>query len=104
MNFIFKITKNLVLTKLLKLVFITLQSFQAITVPSMAVSHIMLESYKKYILVTLMVNGKIPTLPKYTSHVIGKYIKVMRLMPLSKMCIIAVQRPHTYKYIILLFL
>lgn len=49
---------------------------QAITVPSMAVSHIMLESYKKYILVTLIVNGKIPTLPKYTSHVVAKYIKV----------------------------
>ncbi len=33
--------------------------FQAITTPSMAVSHIMLESYKKYILVALMLHGKV---------------------------------------------
>jgi COP9 signalosome complex subunit 3 len=47
----------------------------AITTPSMAVSHIMLESYKKYILVALILQGKIPNLPKYTSQVVGRYIK-----------------------------
>lgn len=47
----------------------------AITTPSMAVSHIMLESYKKYILIALILNGKIPNLPKYTSQVVGRYIK-----------------------------
>ncbi|ELT89416.1 hypothetical protein CAPTEDRAFT_130389 [Capitella teleta] len=47
----------------------------AVTTPSMAVSHIMLESYKKYLLVALILHGKIPSLPKYTSHVVVKYIK-----------------------------
>lgn len=47
----------------------------AITTPSMAVSHIMMEAYKKYILVALILHGKIPALPKYTSQVVGKYIK-----------------------------
>ena len=47
----------------------------AITTPSMAVSHIMLEAYKKYILVALIVQGKIPNLPKYTSQVVARYIK-----------------------------
>jgi hypothetical protein len=50
---------------------------QAITTPSMAVSHIMLESYKKFILVALILQGKIPALPKYTSQVVGRYVKVM---------------------------
>jgi len=31
----------------------------ALTTPSFAVSHIMLESYKKYILVSLVLNGKV---------------------------------------------
>ncbi|XP_055937058.1 COP9 signalosome complex subunit 3-like isoform X2 [Argiope bruennichi] len=47
----------------------------AITTPSMAVSHIMLEAYKKYILVSLILYGKIPNLPKFTSHVVGRFIK-----------------------------
>lgn len=47
----------------------------AITTPSLAVSHVMLEAYKKYILVALIVHGKVPNLPKYTSPVVGRYIK-----------------------------
>ncbi|XP_046362327.1 COP9 signalosome complex subunit 3-like isoform X1 [Haliotis rufescens] len=47
----------------------------AVTTPSMAVSHIMMESYKKFILVALIVHGKIPNLPKYTSQVVARYIK-----------------------------
>ncbi|GIY11401.1 COP9 signalosome complex subunit 3 [Caerostris darwini] len=47
----------------------------AITTPSLAVSHIMLEAYKKYILVSLILYGKIPGLPKFTSHVVGRFIK-----------------------------
>ncbi|XP_013420972.1 COP9 signalosome complex subunit 3 [Lingula anatina] len=47
----------------------------AITTPSMAVSHIMLESYKKHLLVALILHGKVPTLPKYTSQVVLRYIK-----------------------------
>ena len=41
----------------------------------MAVSHITLESYKKFILVALIVQGKIPILPKYAPQVVTRYIK-----------------------------
>jgi len=47
----------------------------AVTTPSMAVSHIMLEAYKKFILVALILHGKVPNLPKYTSQVVARYIK-----------------------------
>ncbi|XP_002741557.1 COP9 signalosome complex subunit 3-like, partial [Saccoglossus kowalevskii] len=47
----------------------------AITTPSMAVSHIMLEAYKKFILVSLILHGKILNLPKYTSQVVTRFIK-----------------------------
>ncbi len=47
----------------------------ALTTPSMAVSHIMLESYKKYILIALILHGKVPSLPKYTSQVVNRFIK-----------------------------
>uniref|UniRef100_A0A8C1SHN2 COP9 signalosome subunit 3 n=1 Tax=Cyprinus carpio TaxID=7962 RepID=A0A8C1SHN2_CYPCA len=48
---------------------------QAITTPAMAVSHIMLEAYKKYILVSLILHGKVQQLPKYTSQIVGRFIK-----------------------------
>lgn len=51
-------------------------SSQAITTPAMAVSHIMLEAYKKYILVSLILHGKVQPLPKYTSQIVGRFIKV----------------------------
>ncbi|XP_071815337.1 COP9 signalosome complex subunit 3-like [Apostichopus japonicus] len=47
----------------------------AITTPSMAVSHIVLESYKKFILVSLILHGKLPVFPKYTSPVVSRFIK-----------------------------
>ncbi|CAM1291491.1 COPS3 (predicted), partial [Pycnogonum litorale] len=52
----------------------------AITTPSHAVSHIILEAYKKYILVSLIEHGKFIPLPKYTSQVVTRFIK-----PLSQM-------------------
>lgn len=55
---------------------LTFLSTQAITTPAMAVSHIMLESYKKYILVSLILLGKVQQLPKYTSQIVGRFIKV----------------------------
>ena len=39
--------------------------FQAVTTPCLAVSHIMLESYKKYIVVSLIVHGKVRRLLMY---------------------------------------
>jgi len=50
-----------------------------VTIPTLAVSHIMLEAYKKFLLVTLIVHGDktkdMTSLPKYTSPVINKYVK-----------------------------
>lgn len=47
----------------------------ALTTQSMAVSHIMIESYKKYVLISLIVYGKIMPLPKYTPQVVSRFIR-----------------------------
>ena len=43
-----------------------------LTVPTFAVSHIMMEAYNKYLLVSLIINGDKPkessALPKYTRY------------------------------------
>ncbi|XP_004927872.1 COP9 signalosome complex subunit 3 isoform X1 [Bombyx mandarina] len=46
-----------------------------VTVPAMVVSHIMLEAYKKYILVSLILHGKVLPMPKYTSQVVCRFLK-----------------------------
>uniref|UniRef100_A0A8C6TTB0 COP9 signalosome complex subunit 3 n=1 Tax=Neogobius melanostomus TaxID=47308 RepID=A0A8C6TTB0_9GOBI len=58
---------------------------QAITTPAMAVSHIMLESYKKYILVSLILHGKVQPLPKYTSQIVGRFVKTFLTLSLQDM-------------------
>lgn len=47
----------------------------AISTPAFAMSHIMLESYKKYIMVSLILNGKIVPIPKYSPQVITRFMK-----------------------------
>lgn len=47
----------------------------AISTPALAMSHIMLESYKKYILVSLILHGKQLNVPKYSSQVISRFMK-----------------------------
>lgn len=47
----------------------------AISTPALAMSHIMLESYKKYILVSLILHGKVVPIPKYSSQVIARFMK-----------------------------
>lgn len=47
----------------------------AISMPAVAMSHIMLESYKKYILVSLICEGKLSNAPKYSSQVLTRFIK-----------------------------
>jgi COP9 signalosome complex subunit 3 len=54
----------------------------AVTCPTAAVSHVMLEAYKKYLLVGLLVHGDRPKdsggalgLPKFTSAIVGKFLK-----------------------------
>jgi len=50
----------------------------AVTCPTSAVSHIMLEAYKKYLLVSLLVHGDKPkdavALPKFTSPIVGNFL------------------------------
>ena len=50
-----------------------------VTIPAVAVSHIMLEAYKKFLLVSLIAHGHRPkeatNLPKYTSGIVTKYFK-----------------------------
>lgn len=47
----------------------------ALTTPAHAVSHIMLEAYKKFILVSLLLHGKVQPIPKYSSKVVTRFIK-----------------------------
>ncbi|XP_017136372.1 COP9 signalosome complex subunit 3 isoform X2 [Drosophila miranda] len=47
-----------------------------ITTPAMAMSHIMLEAYKKFLMVSLIVEGNIAFIPKNT-QVIGRFMKPM---------------------------
>lgn len=46
-----------------------------ISTPALAISHIMLESYKKFILTSLIVNGKLPALSKFSPQVVQRFIK-----------------------------
>ena len=50
-----------------------------VTMPAVAVSHIMLEAYKKYLMIWLIIHGDRSqdalTFPKYTSPVVSKYIR-----------------------------
>ncbi|XP_035794286.1 COP9 signalosome complex subunit 3-like [Anopheles albimanus] len=47
----------------------------AVATPALVMSHIMLEAYKKYILVSLILHGKVLPIPKYSSQVISRFIK-----------------------------
>ncbi|KAI9142801.1 hypothetical protein BKA69DRAFT_1123850 [Paraphysoderma sedebokerense] len=47
----------------------------AISAPAQVCSQIQVESYKKYILVSLLVDGKVPQLPKQTSPAVGRVLK-----------------------------
>ncbi|XP_065660616.1 COP9 signalosome complex subunit 3 isoform X2 [Hydra vulgaris] len=65
------------------MIFLALKQFEkamfclqaVVTTPAIPVSHIMLEAFKKYLLLSLLLNGKICNLPKYTSPVISRSIK-----------------------------
>jgi COP9 signalosome complex subunit 3 len=48
---------------------------QVLTVPATCLSHIMIEAYKKLLVISLMSEGKIPVLPKYTSRIVLNQIK-----------------------------
>lgn len=51
----------------------------AISTNAMAMSHIMLESYKKFILISLIVHGKVLSVPKYSSQAPTRYIKSLSM-------------------------
>jgi len=46
-----------------------------VTAPAVVLSAIMVEAYKKYILLSLLVHGKVSALPRYTSSVVQRYHK-----------------------------
>lgn len=46
-----------------------------ICTPAMAVSHIMMEAYKKFIIVSILVDGKVSKLPKCSSMVVSRFIR-----------------------------
>jgi len=48
---------------------------QAVAAPAIVLSSIMVESYKKYILVSLLVHGKLVNLPKYASAIVQRHHK-----------------------------
>jgi len=45
------------------------------TAPAVVLSAIMVEAYKKFVLVSLIVYGQVAAIPKYTSSVVGRHIK-----------------------------
>jgi COP9 signalosome complex subunit 3 len=47
----------------------------AVTAPAVVLSAIMVESYKKFVLLSLLVHGRVLPLPKYTSSVIQRHHK-----------------------------
>jgi COP9 signalosome complex subunit 3 len=47
------------------------------TAPAVLLSAVMVESYKKYVLLSLLVYGQIQPLPKYTSGIIQRHLKTL---------------------------
>jgi len=47
----------------------------AVSAPAIVLSAIMVEAYKKYVLLSLLVIGKIPSLPRFTSSVVQRHHK-----------------------------
>jgi len=47
----------------------------AVTAPALAVSQVMLEAYRRLVLVQLMIDGKTPVLPKHASHVVSRLVR-----------------------------
>jgi len=45
------------------------------TAPAIILSAIMVEAYKKYVLVSLLVYGQVPPIPKYTSTIVQRHLK-----------------------------
>ena len=48
---------------------------QAFTAPAMVLSAVMVEAYKKYVLVSLLVHGRVGHPPKYTSSIVQRHLK-----------------------------
>jgi len=46
-----------------------------LTCPTSCLSAIQADAYKKYVLVSLKVNGELPQLPVYASHIVNRYAK-----------------------------
>jgi len=47
----------------------------AVATPAQAISQIMVEAYKKYVLISLLLHGKMQALPKYVASIVTRFIK-----------------------------
>lgn len=72
----------------------------ALTTHSLAVSCIMLEAYKKYVLVSLTVHGKVLQLPKYTPQVVSRFIRPMSQQYLDLAVAYSTNSPEELKTVI----
>ena len=50
---------------------------QAISAPAQSLSAVVIESHKKYVLVSLLIEGQVGTLPKYTSSFVIRQLKLI---------------------------
>ena len=53
----------------------SLLPLQLITTPANVLSSMVVEGYKKLLLVTLITSGNAPSLPKYTSNSVSRHLK-----------------------------
>jgi COP9 signalosome complex subunit 3 len=72
----------------------------ALTTHSLAVSCIMLEAYKKYVLISLTVHGKVLQLPKYTPQVVSRFIRPMSQQYLDLAVAYSTNNPEELKQVI----
>lgn len=49
--------------------------FELLTAPANVLSSLVVEGYKKMMLVSLIISGKIPALPKYASNAVTRHLK-----------------------------
>lgn len=50
-------------------------TLQLLTAPANVLSSLVVEGYKKMVLVSLIMSGNVPALPKYTSNAVSRHLK-----------------------------
>lgn len=73
---------------------------QALTTPCVAVSQIMVEAYKKHILISLILTGKHAPLPTYRSPVIARSIKPLCQIYIELAEIVSAASSQVYYFVL----